>query len=152
MFQDLQDHLTLKISELKGSWIRKNSGYDKYICEILEMNLENGRYYDATWNEFFIEFKKGKSIWLDLIRYSETILLTNDEASHDTINLFFIPNKTKDQIETIICVETKQLISKLELDKESAKKLLEIDKLIPHHINAQARLTIKEITENYKPN
>jgi len=60
MYDDLQDHLRKKKNELHGDWVNKNSSYDQDICKILEMGWDSGRYYDAKWNVYNIEFKKGK--------------------------------------------------------------------------------------------
>jgi hypothetical protein len=67
------------------------------------------------------------------------------ESSKETITLFFIPNKSKDVIEEIICVNTKDLINFINLNEDSAKQLIELNEKVPRSLNAQASLTKKDI-------
>lgn len=143
--KDLITHLERSINYLEGEWIKKNSSYDKYICELLNMTEDTCRYWDAIWNSYFIEFKKGKSIWLDLVRFSEEILQINDSAKKETITLFFIPNKTKDKINKIIGLKTLKLIEKLKLDNNKANFIIQLNSNLPRSFNAQASLTLKDV-------
>ena len=145
IIKQLQQHLIDNKEYLIGKWIKNNSSYDGYICDILNMEEDTVRYWDAIWNNQQIEFKKGNSIWLDLVRYSEILLQSNEDASKDTVTLFFIPNKTKDKIEEVICVITKKLIEYINLDQEKAKQLILLNKNVPRSLNAQASLTKKDI-------
>jgi hypothetical protein len=145
MLNQLEQHLIENKNKLMGEWIKNNSSYDGYICDILNMTEDTVRYWDAIWNNQYIEFKKGNSIWLDLVRYSEILLKTNIESSKETITLFFIPNKSKDVIEEIICVITKDLINLINLNEDSAKQLIELNEKVPRSLNAQASLTKKDI-------
>ncbi|SHO80742.1 hypothetical protein MNB_SV-15-1001 [hydrothermal vent metagenome] len=111
------------------------------------MQEDTGRYWDAIWNSQYIEFKKGNSIWIDLVRYGEIILKLNEDASKDTITLFFIPNKTKDKIEEIICVTTNKLIEYIKLDREKAEQLILLNENVPRSLNAQANLTKTDIKQ-----
>ena len=112
MYENLRKHLSVFKKNLVGEWISNNSSYDADICDILKMELSKSRYWDAKWDGLSVEFKKGKSIWLDLVRYSEVLLRVNDEATVETITLFFVPTMTKDKIEEIIAIDTKSLIKK----------------------------------------
>ena len=144
----LKDFLIIHIKELKGSFVSKNSGYDNDICNILPKFTENTeRYWDAYWEteEMYIEFKKGKSIWLDLVRYSEILLETNEESKIKTFTLFFIPNKERTEIVEIIGLNTVKIIEKLNLNEDNVKKLLILNKSLPRSFNAQASLTVKDI-------
>ena len=146
----LKDFLKEYIFVLKGSFVSKNSGYDKDICNLLPNFTENTkRYWDSHWEKenLFIEFKKGKSIWLDLVRYSEILLETNEEAKIKTFTLFFIPNKDRTEIVEIIGLNTKKIIDKLNLNKDDVEKLLNLNKSLPRSFNAQASLTVKDIRE-----
>lgn len=145
IIKQLEQHLKNKKDYLIGEWIKNNSSYDGYICDILDMQEDTARYWDAIWNSQQIEFKKGNSIWLDLVRYSEILLQSNADASKDTLTLFFIPNKTKDKIEEIICVITKKLIEYIKLDREKAEQLILLNENVPRSLNAQASLTKKDI-------
>jgi hypothetical protein len=143
--KQLKEHLEKNKENLIGEWIKNNSSYDGYICDILNMHEDTVRYWDAIWNNQQIEFKKGNSIWLDLVRYSEILLKTNIDASKETLTLFFIPNKSKNEIEEVICVETKTLIKFINLDEEKAKQLILLNENVPRSLNAQASLTKKDI-------
>ena len=146
----LEKFLKEHISHLVGNFVSKNSGYDKDICNILPGFKENtNRYWDSNWEneDMFIEFKKGRSIWLDLVRYSEVILRINDESKIETFTLFFIPNKEHTKISEIIGLSTSKLIEKLNLHETDVEKLLNINKSLPRSFNAQASLTVKDIRE-----
>ena len=94
-----------------------------------------------------LEFKKGKSIWLDLVRYSEILLRVTTEASRPTITLFFVPGPYRYEIEEIVVVETNHLIEKLKLNEEIASSLVALNKHVPRQLNAQASLTLADIRE-----
>ena len=143
--KELEEHLRIGKSSLKGKWVQMNSSYDRYICECLDMKCDNARYWDALWNGRCIEFKKGKSIWLDLVRYSEIVLKLNEDASKDTFNLFFVPNQDRTHIDEIIGVSTSRIISKLDLDEKFAEKLVALRNIVPRSLNAQASLTLRDI-------
>jgi hypothetical protein len=145
MFEDLRAHLTERIGQLQGEWVIDKNTYDAAICRILEMDRERGRYWDARWGQYKIEFKKGKSIWIDLVRYAETVLKVNGQASQKTVTLFFIPNILRDAIDEIICVETERLIHTMGLTEMAARALVDLSQRVPHALNAQASLTIKDV-------
>ena len=81
MYEDIERHLGRLIHNLTGSDLKKNSGYEGSICDTLNMQISRCRYWDAEWKHHYIEFKKGRSIWLDLVRYSEILLKMNKDAS-----------------------------------------------------------------------
>jgi len=145
MYDDLKGHLYILKKELKGYWIEKRSGYDKDICKILKMMPRKSRYWDAEWNGLLLEFKKGRSIWLDLVRYSEILLKVSLDASRETTTLFFIPNRVENTIEEILVVDTKRLIERLCLTDEIASRLVELNKHVPRQLNAQASLTLSDV-------
>ena len=145
MYEDLKEHLSKKGNLLSGSWIESNSSYDSDICKILEMNVSRGRYWDARWKTYYMEFKKGSSIWLDLVRLSESFLRINEDASKETLTLFFIPDKKRERIEEIICVKTKTIIEKVAITEEIAKQLINLNSAVPRSLNAQASLTKKDV-------
>ena len=91
----LQNYLINNLSKLEGNWVARNSSYENDLCSFIpDFQPFTTRYYDCIWGteNIHIEFKKGKSIWIDLVRYSEIILGITDEAKIDTYTLFFIPN------------------------------------------------------------
>jgi hypothetical protein len=145
MFEDLKELLSNKGTLLYGSWVKNNSSYDSDICDILEVNVSTGRYWDAQWKAYYIEFKKGNSIWLDIVRLSEVFLKIDEEASKETLTLFFIPDKKRERIEEIICVKTKSIIEKIAITEEIAKQLIKLNKEVPRSLNAQASLTKKDV-------
>ena len=143
--KDLERHLIENKEYLIGDWIKNNSSYDGYICEILSMKENTVRYWDAIWFDTLIEFKKGKSIWLDLVRYSEILLKVNSDAAKETFTLFFIPNNDRDKINEIIGVKTSKIITKVGLSKNFAEQLIVLNETVPRSLNAQASLTVKDI-------
>jgi hypothetical protein len=145
MYDQLKKHLEAHKGRLRGDWIGKRSSYDIYICAILEMKGIESRYWDGEWNGLLLEFKKGRSIWVDLVRYSEILLGSAPKEAIETLTLFFIPAGSKDRIEEIIAVETKALIEKFALTADSARALVQLNKQVPRQLNAQASLTVKDI-------
>ncbi|NUJ97176.1 hypothetical protein HGA92_00115 [Candidatus Gracilibacteria bacterium] len=144
---ELKIYLVSLKHNLVGDFLKNNSSYDGDICKVLFMEENTGRYWDAKWEGLNIEFKKGKSVWLDLIRYSEVVVGIDNSSRQKTFTLFFIPNKEKDKIIEIIGVNTERIIDKLGLDISIAKIFIELNKKMPRSLNAQASLTIKDIRE-----
>ena len=77
---------------ITGDWIKMNSSYESGLCGVLGWSVDTNRYFDATYNNIKIEIKKGRSIWLDLVRYSEIILGVGES---NTITAFIIPYRNK---------------------------------------------------------
>jgi hypothetical protein len=145
MYVDLKQHLTQRMGSLSGPWVASKSGYEPGLCAALGFYAETRRrYWDASWNGYRLEFKKGTSIWLDLVRYSEIHLKVNEDAACDTLTLFFIPNG-QTAIGKVICVRTCDLISKLGLDGEVARFLTALQGKVPRSLNAQASLTVNDV-------
>ena len=142
----LKEHLQKNIKNLNGNWVKKNTNYEEDICNIIEMNLDKNRHWDSEWNGLKIELKKGKSIWLDLVRYSEYIL-ENIGAGQKVFNLFFIPNIEKSYIDYIYGVKTERIIRKLNLDEAVVKKIIDLRDTVPRSLNAQASLTPNDIKQ-----
>lgn len=138
-FNKLINKLPLVID---GEWIKKNSNYESGLCECVGWNKVLTRYYDATVDTFKIEIKKGKSIWLDLVRYSEIVLGKGDE---DTITAFFIPNNDRTEIVNIYFVKTKSIIDFFRIDKISAEYILSLNEQLPHSLNCQASITLADV-------
>tara|TARA_B110000261_G_scaffold139433_1_gene158827 strand:- start:71 stop:601 length:531 start_codon:yes stop_codon:yes gene_type:complete len=147
--QELKNHLETKIQELNGDWIKKNSGYEKDACNQLGVICQTKRYWDCSYNNSKIEIKKGKSIWLDEIRYSEIFmsdtLTDNDECKEETITIFLIPDKNKNKIANIIIIDTKKIIMFLKISAESAKFMLLRHKITTRSINYQQSMTINDL-------
>ena len=126
MHDDLKAHIQDRFPSLIGPWVSDKSAYEAALCRALKFSPYKSRHFDTRWNSYHIELKKGTSIWIDLVRYGEILLGTKEEAKIDTVTLFFIPNKTKDRINSAICVPTKTLIEKMSLDLEAARFLIEL--------------------------
>jgi len=143
--KELIKHLVNKKKDLDGEeFLRKNSNYEKQLCNILEFDGKANRYFDAIWNGIKIEIKKGRSVWLDLLRYGEILL---GEGEKNTITLFFVTNKERNKVNKILIVETKNIIKKLNLDERFSKMLKSLKNELPRSLNVQASLTIKDIEE-----
>lgn len=150
LLTNLENYLKTQITNLNGDFVKKNSGYDSAICDVLpDFIAQTSRYWDAYWNKenVYIEFKKGKSIWLDLVRYSEIKMEINDDAKTPTITLFFIPDNNKTCIELIIGIETKRLIESLQLSDQDAEYVIMLKEKVPRSLNAQASLTVNDVRE-----
>ena len=141
----LNEYLQERIKELKGEWIRKNCGYEKEACINLGFNCQTKRYWDCEYNELYIEIKKGKSIWLDEVRYCEIFMSANDECKQKTITIFLIPNKDKTQIENILIIDTQKLIKFLQINTEWAETLLARRKITKRSLNCQQSMTLKDV-------
>lgn len=128
--------------EITGSFIKMNSSYESGLCGVLGWSVDTNRYFDATFQDLKIEIKKGRSIWLDLVRYSEIILGVGED---NTITAFFIPSRQKDKIDTLYVVDTKALMTELKLDNNIASTLMSLQKTVPHSLNVQASLTVADI-------
>jgi hypothetical protein len=145
---DLNNYLQTKKYELTGSWISKNSGYEKEACINLGFNCETKRYWDCEYNGLYIEIKKGTSIWLDEVRYSEILMcatIDNEECKKETITIFLIPSKDKNTIEKIYIIDTKKLIQFMKIDIEWVKRLLYRHKETTRSLNCQQSMTIKDL-------
>lgn len=147
MYGRLKAHLTKRKLRLKGRWIKKNSSYEKDLCAALEVEREESRYWDASWHGILLEFKKGKSVWLNLVRYSEVLLGKTNDAKRETITVFFVPNKQRTQIDEIIGANTKKIIKKVKLTIPYAKTLISLNTHVPHTLNAQVNLTLSDLRE-----
>jgi hypothetical protein len=146
--ENLKSHLTYKINELNGDWISKKSGYEKGVCQQLGFTYETKRYWDCLFNNTYIEIKKGKSIWLDEVRYCEILMnktIDNEDCKKDTITIFIIPTKDKKNIEKIYIIDTKKIILFLKLTPEWATTLLLRRTQIKRSLNCQQSMTISDL-------
>ena len=139
---NLVSHLTNKKSDLSGAWIKKNSNYEEDLCKNIVFNFNTNRYWDGIYKNFYIEIKKGKSIWLDEVRYSEILLNVNKDCEINTYTMFLIPSKNKESIDDIYLVDTKKIIKFLNINENWAKILLERNNSLKTNINCQQRLTL----------
>ena len=143
--EQLNEYLHGKMEDLRGSWISKNSGYENDLCIILGFNCQKERYWDCKYNDLYIEIKKGKSIWLDEVRYSEIFMGINDKCKQKTITIFLIPSKDKNKIENIIIVDSQKLIDYLKIDAKSAEFLLTRREIINRTLNCQQSVSLKDL-------
>ena len=143
--EQLNEYLHGKMEDLRGSWISKNSGYENDLCIILGFNCQKERYWDCEYNDLYIEIKKGKSIWLDEVRYSEIFMGINDKCKQKTITIFLIPSKDKNKIENIIIVDSQKLIDYLKIDAKSAEFLLTHREIINRSLNCQQSVSLKDL-------
>lgn len=142
----LQEHLHALMPKLFGPWVKLKNGYDRDLAVCLGMEFSASRYWDARWNTLLLEFKKGKNIWLDLVRYSEVFLRVTDAAGMKTQTLFFLPDQRGESIVEVACVASETLIEFLGLSDESlARSVLAIKERVPHSLNAQANLTWRDV-------
>lgn len=141
----LSTYIGHRFSRLHGSWVNINSGYERALAQTLGMQVSASRYWDATWDGRPIEFKKGRSIWLDLVRYSE-VLLARDAATIGSVRtLFFEPTSDRLRIKRVACVESEDLIAALALNRSDAERLIELKDRLPRSLNAQASMTWSDV-------
>jgi len=122
-------------------WLRKNCGYERDLCLELQLHCECKRYWDCRYGDIYLEIKKGRSIWLNEIRYAEILLQTNAESKISTWTMFIIPDKDREQIETIYVVDTTKLVLFLKLNTEWAEQLLVRAKDVSRSLNCQQSMT-----------
>jgi len=144
----LNTHLVSIINTLNGEWISKNSSYEKGACLQLGFTCNTKRYWDCRFNDTYIEIKKGRSIWLDEVRYCEVLMsdtIDNDECKKKTITIFIIPTKNKKRIEKIYIINTTKLIQFMKITPEWSKSLLLKHKETTRSLNCQQSMTIKDL-------
>ena len=142
----LHRHLQERIKDLKGDWIRKNSGYEEEACNELGFTCQTKRYWDCEYNQSYIEIKKGRSIWLDEVRYCELFMGINDECKQKTTTIFLIPSKDKHKIEKIFIIDTQKIFNELKINKEWAEHLLLRNLQTKRSLNCQQSLTLKDVS------
>jgi hypothetical protein len=139
MLDDLRQHLFNRLPHLAGDWVGPKSGYEPRLCAALQFTEQpKKRYWDASWNAQLFEFKKGKSIWLDLVRYSEIMLKKNEDAARETSTLFFIPG-SPDRIVEVVCVPTARLVERLLATSQIGEFLVDLNDRVPRSLNAQGK-------------
>ena len=131
-------------AKLSGNWIKQNSSYEVGLCKEIGWIPDENRYFDARYKELNIEIKKGKSIWLDLVRYSE---ITLGIGCQNTITAFFIPSKDKIFIDKILFVMTDKIIETLKIDISLANALIKLNSRMPRSLNCQASLTVHDLSK-----
>tara|TARA_B100000900_G_scaffold1707_1_gene1499 strand:- start:2544 stop:3041 length:498 start_codon:yes stop_codon:yes gene_type:complete len=145
----LAEHLESKIGQLNGSWISKNSSYEDNACIQLDFECQKKRYWDCLYKDTYIEIKKGKSIWLDEVRYCEILLSdtiqNNDDCKQDIITIFIVPTKDKQNIQKIYIIDTKKIIEYLRLTREWATCLLSRVQNINRSLNCQQSMTLTDL-------
>jgi len=152
---ELKAYLQTKINSLSGAWINKNSGYEQLVCDKLGFTCQTSRYWDCVYNGLYIEVKKGKSIWLDEIRYAEQISIqTNtsidlpiDNKFQKTITIFLIHNKDKTAISNIYVIDTDKLIKFMNITPEWAISLIARRKDVKRCLNCQQSMTVKDLAQ-----
>lgn len=144
----VMNHLTNSVEYLSGEWIKRNSNYEHDACLDLGFKPETKRYWDCEFNGTYIEIKKGRSIWLDEVRYSEIVLsdeMEDPDCRIDTITMFLIPSKCKEFIEKILLVDTKRIISFMKIDREWGLNLLERRMKTTRSLNCQQSMTVRDV-------
>jgi hypothetical protein len=124
------------------------SGYDG-ACDALGFMNDGNRYGDGWFHNTPIELKKGRSIWIDLVRCSEQQLGVTAAASRSTPTLFLLPG-TGHRLDTIVeasVLTTPDLLAFLRLDDTRAHVLCDLAEHVPNSLNAQASLGLGDIRE-----
>ena len=108
--------------------------------------------------DIYIDVKKGNSIILDEIKYSEIYLATiNDDhacklidnledCNRETVTMFVVPSKDKKRVENIYLLHTKDLIENhLKLNPTWAVTLLERRKETKRSFACQQSMTVNDL-------
>ena len=144
--ENVKNHIETRFDALSGSWVSKTSGYEEGACEALDFTCEKKRYWDCTFEDTYIELKKGKSIWLDEVRYSEVFEgIKNEDCKKKTITLFLIPDTKRTRIETIYILDTQKIIKFMEITSESAAFIVNRSNIVKRSLNMQQSMTLKDL-------
>lgn len=171
-YNDIYHHLKKQSFSINDyEWINKNNNYEDGACKCIGLAIKKGRYADAEFNGYSIELKKGQSIWLDLVRYSELLTgIKNIKGSKDeksikkakeelesakeklfngkSLTIFLITEKDNTgnrMVSRIAGIKTNDIISHVKLDEDMAKKILELQNKLPRQLNAQASMTVNDV-------
>ena len=143
---ELRDHLQRCLPSLEGAWVTARGKYEAAFAKAVGavVETENSRRWDCVWNGLRVELKKGQGhCWCDLVRYSEYVLGEPPDARTPVITLFLRYDGTT--ITEITGTTTEALVKALRLTRRSAEDLLRIALERPGRLNAQARMTFKEL-------
>ena len=153
--EELKNHLQSKFLTTLGDerLIDGRTSYEKKFADAINATLSTGTYYDChleiNKESVKIELKASKTgnFWLNLLTYCKIFDSSDDKK--EIITLFIIYDDKSGKVNEIFIVTMAKLIEKLHIEK-IVDILPEINDLFKRNINAQARLTkkdIKEITE-----
>ena len=143
--ESVRRQVEARFAHLSGARVQKSSGYEECACRVLGFTCDKSRYWDCTFDGSFIELKKGKSIWLDEIRYSETFAECNEECKRPTITLFLIPNTSRTRVEAVYIVDTQNIVRFLRITSETVAFALERKRSVKRSINMQQSMTLKDL-------
>lgn len=130
---------------LQGEHIVPKNAYEKALCEQLNWQVFDNRYYDAFNGESYIEIKKGQGgMHFDMVRYAELLL---GQGPSDTITVFFRWKKKQKRIIEAYVIETKALIEFLRINKQYALLYLNVKAQVPRGVNILASATAKDLRE-----
>jgi len=128
---------------LQGDHIVPKNAYEKALCNQLDWDVFDNRYYDAFNGECYIEIKKGQSgMHFDMVRYAELLL---GHGPADTLTVFFRWKKKEKRITEAYVIDTKVLIEFLRIDKRYALLYLQVKAQVPRGVNILASATAKDL-------
>lgn len=143
----LHAHLCSVKNNLCGDWVCKNSGYERDCCKSMGVILDTSRYWDCIHADMHVELKKGRSIWLDQVRYSEILLGATQGSTVPTVTLFMIPCRQRQRIETMYLIETRKLVEHMDIGPGWASSLLDKKKRMKRSLNCQQSMTLRDLRE-----
>ena len=128
------------IHRMQGEWLAKKSSYEKKLCSVLQWEVVDSRYYDAiTENNSLIEIKKGiNGMHFDMIRYAEILL---GKGVENTITIYFHWRKDTNKVVDVCIINTKVLMTFLQINNHYAKIYEEIKHVVPRGVSVMANVT-----------
>lgn len=126
-----------------GDWILPKNNYENDFSKLLRWTSQKGRYADATNGAFHIEYKKGQSsMWFDMVRYAE---IYKGIGTQNTVTLFFRYDKHEKCVKDICIIETKEILTFMDMNDDLAEFCIELHKNARRGINMQISATYKDM-------
>ena len=142
---NIKKELQKVIHKMVGEYVIKSSHYEKELCSLLSWKCVDDRYYDAYNGESYIELKKGQSsMWFNMVRYAE---IQTKIGRQGTVTLFVKYNKKKKRVTEIYIIDTKRILSFLNMVPTKAACCIILSKDCKRNLDMQAGATAKDLKE-----
>jgi len=143
--QQIRKRLEQCIHLMEGDFVVKESHYEKELCDIVQWECFDSRYYDAYDGKTYIEIKKGQSMmWFNMIRYAEIFVKI---GTQNTITLFVKYNKKKKRVDEIFIMDTKRILNHLNMTPTKAACCIILNKDSKRSLHMQAGATANDMRE-----
>ena len=133
------------IHKMTGEFIADPTNYERKLCQIVEWQCIDNRYYDAFDGETYIEIKKGQQgMWFNMIRYAEIFVKIGQQ---DTITIFVRYDKKKKRVDEIFVINTKKILEFLNMVPTKAACCIILSKDSKRNLHMQAGATVKDMRD-----